>query len=220
MAYFILFCLEIIVLFLISRAVSRNLFKFMSVNLFSFVFSPGIVLHELSHFLMATVLFVSAGDMNFIPRKDGNSVRLGSIEIAKTDPIRRSIIGFAPVLIGLVAVLGIVYLFSANIIFLQSKGIYVFAIAILSVVYLLFAISNTMFASRRDLEGTAEIAITLLIAFAAAYFLGLRIPLSILDKIFTKELTEIIQKSTVFLIAPIGIDLFILGVLRLFSGKR
>jgi hypothetical protein len=220
MTYFVLFFLEVAILFLLSRTVSKNLFRFMSMNFFSFIFSPGIILHELSHLLMATVLFVPVGDIDFTPKKNGNSVKLGSVEIAKTDPIRRSLIGFAPVLVGLIVVVGIVYLFSSNILFFQDQGIYVFVVAILAVVYLLFAISNTMFSSSRDMEGTAEILITLLIIFAAAYFLGFRFPLSVLDKIFTKEFVAIVRNSTIFLLAPIGVDLFVLGVIRLFSGKR
>jgi hypothetical protein len=220
MTYFVLFSLEIVILFLLSRSVSKNLFKFMSINFFSFIFAPGVILHELSHLLMATVLFVPVGDIDFTPRKNGNSVKLGSVEIVKTDPIRRSLIGFAPVLVGLMVTVGIAYLFSSNIVFLQSQGVYIFIAAILVATHLLFTISNTMFSSSRDMEGTAEILITLLIIFAVAYFLGFRLPLSILNAIFTKEFIGIIQKSTVFLIVPISIDLFILGAIRLFSGKR
>jgi hypothetical protein len=220
MVYLILLLAEVTIVFLLSRIVCQNLFKFMSINFFSFVFSPGIILHELSHLLMATVLFVPVGDIDFTPRKNGNGVRLGSVEIAKTDPVRRSLIGFAPVLIGLTVITGIVYLFSSNILFLQSQDVYIFIVVILIAAYLLFVISNTMFSSRRDMEGTAEILIVFLIIFAAAYFLGFRFPFSILDKILTKEFVGMIQKSTLFLIAPIGIDLLILGVLKLFIGKR
>jgi hypothetical protein len=220
MVYFILFFLEIVILFLLSRSVSKNLFKFMSINFFSFVFSPGIILHELSHLLMATVLFVSVGDLDFAPRRNGNGVRLGSLEITKTDPVRRSIIGFAPVLIGLTVVVSVVCLFSSNIIFFQNQGVYIFLIAILVAAYLLFVVSNTMFSSKRDMEGTAEILVTLLTIFTASYFLGFRLPLPILNKIFTKEFANIIQSSTFFLLAPISVDLFVLGTIRLFSGKR
>jgi hypothetical protein len=220
MIYLILFFLEITILFLLSRTVSKNLFKFMSINLFSFIFSPGIILHELSHLLVATILLVPVGDLDFTPRKNGNSVRLGSVEIVKTDPIRRSLIGVAPVLIGLMVVVGIVYLFSSNIVFFQNKGIYILIIAILITAYLLFAISNTMFSSNRDMEGTAEILITLFIVFVATYTLGFRPPSLALNRVFAKELTGIIQSSAVFLLAPVSIDLFILGAIRLFSGKR
>ena len=214
MVYFGLLVLEIVALFLLSRKMSKTLSKFMSINFLSFLFLPGIIIHELSHLLIAVILFVPVGNMEFTPKKNDNGVKLGSIEIGKTDPIRRSIIGFAPVLIGLTIIIGIVYLFTSNILFFKDKEVYIFAIVVAGLIYLLFAVSNTMFSSSRDMEGTVEILITLLIIFAAAYILGFRWQLSF-EKILTKEFFELIRKSTIFLLTPIVIDLVILGVVRL-----
>ena len=199
---------------------SKTLSRFMSIDLMSFIFSPGIIVHELSHLFMAVILFVPVGDMEFTPKKSGNGVKLGSIEIAKTDPIRRSMIGFAPIFIGLAIVVGIVYLFGSNILFFQNLNLYVFIAVIFVLIYLLFAISNTMFSSKADMEGTLEILIAILIILGAAYILGFRPSAIALDKIFTKNFIEIIQKSTYFLLVPIVIDLFILGAIKLFTGSR
>jgi len=226
MIYFVLLFVEIIILFLLSRSMSRTLSRFMSINLLSFLFLPGIIIHELSHLFVAAILFVSVGNMEFTPKKDGNGVKLGSVEIAKTDPVRRSIIGFAPVFVGFMLVIGIVYLFSANILsstdsvldlFFQNKNPYIFIAVILVLAYLLFTVSNTMFSSRADMEGTIEILITFFIIFGAAYILGFRPPLAIFNKILTKEVIGVIQKSTVFLLVPIVIDIFILGIIRVFK---
>jgi len=214
MVYFGLLVLEIVALFLLSRKMSKTLSKFMSINFLSFLFLPGVIIHELSHLLISVILFVPVGDMEFTPKKSDNGLKLGSIEIGKTDPIRRSIIGFAPVLIGLTIIIGIVYLFTSNILFFKDKEVYIFAIVVAGLIYLLFAVSNTMFSSSRDMEGTVEILITLLIIFAAAYILGFRWQLSF-EKILTKEFFELIRKSTIFLLTPIVIDLVILGVVRL-----
>jgi len=192
----------------------------MSINFLSFLFLPGVIIHELSHMLIAVILFVPVGDMEFTPKKGEAGLKLGSIEIAKTDPIRRSIIGFAPVFVGLMIVVGIVYLFTSNILFFKDKEIYIFAIAVLGFIYLLFAISNTMFSSRADMEGTMEILIALLIISILVYALGFHPPLSYLDKIFTKEFLEVIRKSTIFLLVPIVIDLFILGMIKLIYKRR
>lgn len=169
--------------------------------------------------LIAVILFVPVGDMEFTPKKGEVGLKLGSVEIAKTDPIRRSIIGFAPVFVGLMIVVGIVYLFTSNMEFLKDKDPYILGAVILGIAYLLFVISNTMFSSRADMEGTIEILITLLIIFAAAYMLGFRPSLSFIEKILTKELFEVIRKSTIFLLAPIFIDLIILGTIKLFTKK-
>ena len=69
--------------------------------LFSLLFFPGVFLHELSHFLMAKLLFVPTGNFSFIPQTmpDGR-LRLGYVEVSKTDILRDSIIGMAPLLAG------------------------------------------------------------------------------------------------------------------------
>src|SRR3989344_4485833 len=153
MFYFVLLSFEISALFLLSRAMTKALSKFLSINLLSFLFLPGVIIHELSHLLIAGVLLVPVGHMEFTPKKSQNGVKLGSIEIAKTDPIRRSIIGFAPVFVGLMIVVSIVYIFTSNIELLKSQNIYILTGTIFAICYLLFAISNTMFSSGKDMEG-------------------------------------------------------------------
>jgi len=217
MVYFVLLFLEIAILFLLSRKMSKTLSKFMSINFLSFLFLPGVIVHELSHLLMSVILFVPVGDMEFTPKISSNGIKLGSVEIAKTDPIRRSIIGFAPVFVGLMIVVSIVYLFTSNILFFKDRDIYILIVVVLGIIYILFAISNTMFSSSRDMEGTLEILITLLILFAAAYILGFRPELSFIEKLFTKEFIEVIRKSAIFLLAPIVIDIVLLGLIRAFK---
>lgn len=219
MTYFVLLFLEVAVLFLLSRKMSKTLSKFMSINFLSFLFLPGVIIHELSHLLIAVILFVSVGNMEFTPKKSDNGVKLGSIEIAKTDPIRRSIIGFAPVLMGLMIIIGIVYLFTSNILFFKDKEVYIFAIAVAGLIYLLFAVSNTMFSSEKDMEETVEIIIALSIIFTASYIIGFRPQLSF-EKILTKEVFEVVRKSSIFLLAPIFIDLIILGTIKVFTNSR
>jgi hypothetical protein len=217
--YFVLLIAEIAVLFLLSKSMSKNLSKFLSINLMSVIFLPGVIVHELSHLLIATILFVPVGNMEFMLKKEGDRLKLGSVEIAKTDPVRRCLIGFAPVLIGLVSIVGAVYLFSSNISLFQHNNIYIFITVILVLIYLLFAISNTMFASSRDMEGTAELLITLLIIIILAHILGFRIPPVSLGKIFTKEFIEVIGNSVSFLLVPIAIDVVLLGIIKVFKRK-
>ena len=219
MAYFVLLFLEIIVLFFLSKKISNALSKFLSINFLSFLFLPGVIIHELSHMLIAVILFVPVGDMEFAPKRNHGGLKLGSIEIAKTDPIRRSIIGFAPIFVGLILIIGIVYLFTSNLLFLKDKESYIFIASIAGVMYLLFAISNTMFSSKADMQGTIEILITLLIVFIAAYILGFRPEPSIIEKINTSQIIDLVQKSTLFLLAPIIIDLSILGIIRVFNRR-
>lgn len=220
MLYFVILFTEIFILFLLSRSMSKTLSKFMSINFLSVMFLPGVIIHELSHMLAAVMMFVPVGDIEFMPKKVGDSVKLGSIQIAKTDPIRRSMIGFAPIFFGLMLVIAIVYLFTANILFFKDKDSYIFVAVILAIGYLLFAITNTMFSSSRDMEGTIEIVITLLIIFTAAYVIGFRPSLSFINKIVTYEVLESVKRASLFLLAPIAIDIFILGIIKLLRKTR
>ena len=177
MVYVTSLLVEIVILFLLSRAMSKNLSRFMSINLLSFLFLPGVIVHELSHLLVAAILLVPVGEVEFSPKKNGDGIKLGSVQIGKTDPIRRCLIGFAPIFMGIVLVVGLAYFFSLNIHFFQSINFYLFLAAILALIYFLFAVSNTMFSSPRDMEGAVEILITLFIIFVIVYILGFRPPL-------------------------------------------
>lgn len=64
------------------------------------LFLPGTFLHELSHFLMAKILFVKVVSFNIFPKKVENEFRLGSVTTVKTDLVRGTLIGLAPFLVG------------------------------------------------------------------------------------------------------------------------
>lgn len=220
MFYFILLFLEVATLFFLSRKMSKTLSKFISINFLSFLFLPGVIIHELSHLLISVILFVRVGNMEFTPKKSDNGFKLGSIEIAKTDIIRRSVIGFAPVFVGLTIIIGIVYLFSSITVFLEDKNTYVVASVILVITYILFAVSNTMFSSSRDMEGTVETLIALLIIFASAYILGFRPSLDFAQNLFTRQIVYLLQKTTLFLSVPIMIDIVLLGIMKLIYKRK
>jgi len=69
--------------------------------LFSLLFFPGVLLHELSHYVAARLLGVHTGRLSLVPRpmKDGR-LRLGYVETGQTDLVRDSLIGVAPLLSG------------------------------------------------------------------------------------------------------------------------
>lgn len=73
-----------------------------------FVF-PGVVLHELSHWLAARLLGVGTGQLRVSPTRQGEYITLGSVEVQRTDPLRDSVVGLAPFLAGTAALLAIGY---------------------------------------------------------------------------------------------------------------
>lgn len=65
------------------------------------VMFPGVVLHELSHLLVASLLRVRTRRFVILPVRDEKSILLGHVEIEKTDAVRAALIGAAPLLTGL-----------------------------------------------------------------------------------------------------------------------
>ena len=69
--------------------------------LFSVVFFPGILLHELSHFLMAKLLGVETGRFSLAPKDLKNGLlQLGFVEIGAASQVKEALIGAAPLLVG------------------------------------------------------------------------------------------------------------------------
>lgn len=69
--------------------------------LFSLLFFPGVLLHELSHFLMAKLLGVPTGRFSLLPKPLPNGrLQMGYVEVASVDPLRETFIGAAPLLTG------------------------------------------------------------------------------------------------------------------------
>jgi hypothetical protein len=131
--------------------------------LFSFVFLPGILVHELSHFISAKLLGVKTGKFSIIPRRlNATQLQLGFVEIEKTDVLRDAIIGAAPLITGciIVAYIGLAHLDLSPLWFsiwntdLQES----LTLAINSInsadfwiwAYLILVVSSTMFPSKSD----------------------------------------------------------------------
>lgn len=79
-------------------------------TLYFWLLAPGVVLHELSHWLVAKILLVPTKDLVLFrapqgKREQGGAVTLGYVEIFRTDPIRQSLIGFAPLPVGVLILL-------------------------------------------------------------------------------------------------------------------
>lgn len=219
------FFASILLLFFFSRHVTRKLSQLFSrithsqtatVNIMAFLFFPGTIIHELSHFFMAALLFVHVGDIDLWPKinPDEKSVKLGSVKIAETDIFRRFLIGAAPFIFGISLLLGL--LFYGVSVDLFSKTWFV-----VLMLYVAFEIGNTMFSSKKDMGGALELFGIILFFVIVLYFLGIRIP-SFDPSIFFDHptVTQIFQRGTLFLLVPLGIDIAILLLLRLFSFKK
>lgn len=220
MLYFLLFLSELILLFYLSKrlinSLAQVLFRFTKshkavVHILAIIFLPGTILHELAHLLFAGIMLVPVGELNVVPEIEEKGVKLGSAQIGRTDPFRRTIVGVAPVLLGMILIFSI---------FLFVKiGVSPWWQVILGL-YLLFQIGNTMFSSRKDLEGSILFVILVLVLSAIIFF-----ALYLLNPVFLQNISKLnlnfaipfFKQASVYLIIPVVLDLLIIFLSKLAS---
>ena len=173
------FAAELILLYLLSRRVIQTIYSLLqtlsrsrtiAIWIVSIVFFPGTVVHELAHLFTAEILGVRTGKLTLVPESlEGTEIKAGAVMIAETDPLRRTLIGVAPVLWGITLLTALSYLLQ-----------YATNTAILTPImfYSMFAISNSMFSSKEDMKGVVPFLATLGLFAAAAYVAGFRLGLS------------------------------------------
>jgi hypothetical protein len=139
---------------------------------------PGVVIHELSHWLVAKALGVRVGKLSFGPVRKGRSskVSLGSVRVGKVDPIRASLIGMAPLFGGSLVILliGFFILGVSDLVEMTSgQGMEGFLAGLEQMLqvrdfwlwmYLIFAVSNAMLPSESDMASVRPVLIFLGIA--------------------------------------------------------
>jgi hypothetical protein len=142
---------------------------------------PGVVVHELSHWLMASLLGVRVRKLTIGPVRKGRSrrVSLGSIRVGKVDPVRASLIGLAPLLGGSAVILLIGHYvlgvgeLTELVLAEGADGIlagldHVVHVADFGLwLYLVFAVSNAMLPSVSDMASVRPVLIFLGIVAAA-----------------------------------------------------
>ena len=176
------------------------------------LFLPGTIVHELSHFLAGLFLLVPVGEIEFIPEFDDGSIKLGSAEIGKTDPIRRFLIGVAPLIVGTILILLVVYLLSVKSIMGENIWLKRLIIGVM-----VFELGNTMFLSKKDLEGAWKIYLFLALLVILLYISGLSLSPETMGVISGSKIAIAFEKASVFMLVPLFIDLGFIGSLKLFK---
>jgi hypothetical protein len=186
---------------------------------------PGVVIHELSHWLMAKLLGVRVSRPKIGPVRKGRSrrVSLGSVRVGKVDPVRASLIGLAPLLGGSAVillvgnlVLGVDELIPA----MTGQGWEGILDGLEQVVrvadfwlwlYLIFAVSNAMLPSESDMAAVRPVLIFLGVA-AAVMLIVTGIPA------IPPTVVEAVNAIAGYLAAAFGLTLAVDVVFMAFIG--
>ena len=120
----------------------------------------------MAHFLVAILLRVPTGKIEIFPDEiDEGRVKMGSVQIAKTDFVRGSLIGAAPLVLGIVLLIVLAQY--------ESGGGVENQWSTWSRIYLLVTVSNSMFVSREDRRGWFGLGLLIVASLVVAvYFLG------------------------------------------------
>lgn len=217
MFYFLLFIFELILLFFLSRrlihSLARIIYRFTKshkvvVHILAIIFLPGTIIHELAHLLFAGVMLVPVGEMSILPEIEEKGVKLGSVQIGHTDPFRRTIVGVAPVLLGMILIFSVFLLVKIGV-----APWWQVALAL----YLLFEIGNTMFSSKKDIEGSM-IFLILILALSLAITIAIYLINPILLQNFLAYLNNLnldfavkfFKQATIYLLVPVMLDLSVI----------
>jgi hypothetical protein len=131
--------------------------------IYGFLFLPGVLLHEGSHWLVAKLLRVRTHRFSLVPTwVDEGTLRFGYVEMTKTDHFRASLVGLAPMVLGTAAVLlialevlaldvvfGVMIEGDLSLAYAQFKGV-LNQPDVWLWMYLLITISNMMLPSASD----------------------------------------------------------------------
>lgn len=157
----------------------------LTMGIFAMLFLPGVFLHELSHYVMAKVLRVRTGKFSIFPRSlpDGR-LQLGYVETARSDVVRDSLIGAAPLIVGTLFVAYVaIYHLQMRVLWdaLRNGQSDLFWLGVRALpqaqdfylwFYLAFAVSSTMMPSESDRHAWLELLISVVVLFGLALLFG------------------------------------------------
>jgi len=218
-----IFIFELIILYFLSRKLTNKIWlifykitrnKKASTYIYSVLFLPGIIFHELAHFLTALFLLVPVGKISLGPKFDederGNlkEIKLGSVAIGKAGLVRGTLIGFAPFIFGVLIIL-------LTVDFIYSKNLLNNWTVVLVAIYIIFEIGNTMFLSRSDVKTALELTLVIVAFYLILYAFGVRLSFNP-QGLLSQTVVDLFKSADKFLLVPIGVDFLLLGFTKIF----
>ncbi len=209
-----LFILQLIALFFVSRLSITRLFQVLRLifhhenivySLIAFIFFPGTVIHELSHFVMAVILFLKVRDIHVFPQWEGRYLKLGSVYYEKKDVLRSVIVGIAPVIVGLLLFW---WLFSLQI--FESSNIFLK----ITVGWLVFILSTTMFSSKQDLIDIVYLIPVAIVAAGIVYIFQIDLSQVVQWDMLLEATSAFVYAINIYLLISLGIHALIIFLLQ------
>ena len=203
------------------------------------LFLPGVIVHELSHWISARALGLRTSRFRVWPQQHGDHIGLGGVSVERGGAWRDSIVGMAPLLTGtaLIAWIGAQVFQSERLLVVLAQGRWLEGAGALVQAmgnadglvwaYLLFAVGNSMMPSRSDRQPVKALLLYLL--FAALIYVVVGLPIDPLNALlgWIVPAFQIVISALLF---TIGVDVFVLLVLlalelafsrrHIFAGSR
>ena len=190
---------------------------------------PGVAMHELSHWLMALLLGVPARLPSLGPAgksQRGGKVTLGSVQTAKVDPLRSSLIGLAPLLSGAT----VIFLIGAHVLGvgeLTAQGLDGFWTRLGDLLrvpdiwlwlYLIFAVSSAMLPSESDMQQVLPVLIFVgIVSVVAVIVVGLpNVPPAIVNGV--SAFAAYLASAFTLTLAVDAVFMLVIGLLGLLTG--
>jgi len=211
----LIFIAQISLLYFLSRLVIKNLYSFFDLfiksqklvfSLVSLLYFPGTVIHEMSHFIGAIILFLNVRDIRLFPEFENDHIRLGSVVYEKKDFVRSILVGIAP------------FIFVFLIFFVISYfSLYPTNNVLLNVLfgYLIFTISSTMFSSKKDIVDLIYIIPLAIITVGALFLFDINILFLFENESINKVIFNFFDRVNYYLFFSLVINLVLLTVLKL-----
>ena len=209
----LLFFADILILYIVSRYMITELFHFLHFFIrrrniifatIAVIFLPGTILHELSHYIAATILFLQVGEVHIMPTWKENHLQLGRVTYKKTDVVRSIIVGVAPFF-------GALFFFW----FVGAFHLFPHTHMIITLIfgYLLFSVSANMFSSRQDLVDLIYIIPLCLIAGTVFYITNIKISVAF-PEVWLQNTADLLQRINIYITICIAIHVIMILIFK------
>lgn len=145
--------------------------------IYSLVFLPGTILHELSHWIVAEILQVPTGRIRILPTLEAEGEgeeKLGYVMTARTGIVKGFLIGFAPMFTGIGTLVILGYLLDT---LWSAAPLWQIAL----VIYGLIVVSNSMIVSSADRKNWPAAAVLLILITVILFYTGITVPQPVID---------------------------------------